>query len=166
VAKYGRFAVDEILAVQKQHMKVDIQIQGAAESLDQGYRPGLGSSAGTPGLLDEMGLDGPVDEAEHPAHDLGPAREQKSELEGKAQHPLAHGQVGQDLVDQQRGAFDHPAGAAAGAKAPPFAAEGDQPLSAAILAPHPQEAVLQNPALEEIVEFALHVCRQRAALGG
>lgn len=72
---------------------------------------------------------------------------------------LAHGQGRQDFVDQQRGAFDHPPGAATRAETAPFAAEGDQPLGAAILAPDPQEAVLQDTALEEVVEFVLHVVR-------
>lgn len=78
-AKHGRLAVGEIHAVQKQHVEMDIQIQGAAKSLDQGYSPGLGAGAGMPNLLDEMSLDGPVDETEHPALDLGPAREQEAD---------------------------------------------------------------------------------------
>jgi len=123
-AKYRWFAVGEIHSVQKQHVKVNIQIQGAAESLDQGYSPGLGGGAGTPGLVDEMGLDGPVDDTQYPAHDLGSACEQEPELEGKAQDPLAHRQAGQDLVDQQGGAFDHSPGPATGAKTASLAAEG------------------------------------------
>lgn len=63
-AKYGRLAVDEINPVHKQHVKVNIQIQGAAESPVQGCTPGLGGGAGTPGLVHEMGLDGPVDGAQ------------------------------------------------------------------------------------------------------
>jgi hypothetical protein len=37
---------------------------------------------------------------------------------------------------------------------------GTDALTVAILAPVPQEAMLQDPALEEIVELALHVVRQ------
>lgn len=37
---------------------------------------------------------------------------------------------------------------------------GADALTVAILAPVPQEAMLQDPALEEIVELALHVVRQ------
>jgi hypothetical protein len=36
----------------------------------------------------------------------------------------------------------------------------------AILAPDTQEAVIQDTALEEFVELALHVVRQRAVLAG
>jgi hypothetical protein len=35
-----------------------------------------------------------------------------------------------------------------------------------LLAPNPQEAVLQDTALEKVVELALHVFRQRAVLAG
>jgi len=54
---------------------VNVEIQGTAKTLDQRDGAGPGDAAGTAGLLDEMGLDGPVDEAQHPAHDLRPAGE-------------------------------------------------------------------------------------------
>jgi hypothetical protein len=60
----------------------------------------------------------------------------------------------------------NPPGPAAGAKASAFAAECHQPLVVAILAPNPQETVLQDTALEKVVELALHVFRQRAVLAG
>ena len=118
--KHGWLMVDEIHPVQKQHVKVNVEIQGTAEALYQRHGAGLRVGAGAARLLDQMAVDGPVDDAQHPAHDLRPAGEQESELEGKAQDPLAHGQPGQDLVDQQRGAFHHPAGAATRAETTPF----------------------------------------------
>lgn len=77
-------------------MRGDVRIT----PIRQNQHRGTGRGAGAARLLDEMGLDGPIDDAQNPGHDLGPAREQESELEGKAQHPLAYGQVGQDFVDQ------------------------------------------------------------------
>ena len=52
-----------------------VEVEGTAESLDQGHRAGLGLGAGAARLLDEMGLDGSVDDAQDPAHRLGTARE-------------------------------------------------------------------------------------------
>jgi hypothetical protein len=76
---------------------------------------------------------------------------------------VADVQARPDLVDQQRGTFDHATGAAAGAKAPPFTAEGHQALAVAILAPAPPETVFQNAALEEIPQT--RVGRSPAACG-
>jgi len=44
--------------------------------------------------------DDAVDDAGHLAHDRRLAGEQKAQLKGKTQHPLAHGLLGQNLVDQ------------------------------------------------------------------
>lgn len=45
-------------------------------------------------------------------------------------------------------------------------AEGHPPLGMAILTTYPQKAVLQDTALEEVLELALHVFRQRPDLAG
>ena len=81
-------------------MKVDIQIECTTESLNQGDRAGPGLSADATRLLNQVGFDRPLGDAEHPAHHLGPAGEQKTELKRKAQHPLSHRQPGQYLVHQ------------------------------------------------------------------
>jgi len=52
-------------------------------------------------FFDSVGRDGPVDNPQYPAHQLRAAGEQESQLEGKAQHPLAYGLFGEYLVDQQ-----------------------------------------------------------------
>jgi hypothetical protein len=74
----------------------------------------------------------------------------------------------QYLVNQQGGTFNHPPGAAARAETAPLAAEGGQPLPAAILTSqsHPQKSVLQSATFEEILALALDIARQRTALGG
>ena len=105
-----------------------------------------------------------VDDAEHSAHDLGAAGEQEAQRIRDAQHPLAHRLLGKDLVDQQCGALGHAPRAAAGAKTPTFTAEGDQVISMAAVAMHPQKPVIETPALEVIVELLLHITRQVRAL--
>lgn len=106
-AKHRLLAVGEIHSIQKQYVEMDIQIQGAAESLDQRDGTGPGGAAGAARLLDEMGLDGPVDEAQYPTHDLGPARKQEPEPEGGAQHPLCaginrHGEADESAAQRRR----------------------------------------------------------------
>ncbi len=54
-----------------------IQVKGASEALNQGDCAGLGALTGKPGLLDQVGSDAAVDDAEHLAHDGRVAREQK-----------------------------------------------------------------------------------------
>jgi len=93
----------DIHPIEEQHVEMDVE--RTAESLDQGHRPGAGLLAGEPRLVDQMGGDHTVDDAEHPAHDLGTAGEQEPQRIRKAQYPLAHRLLGEDLVDQQRGAL-------------------------------------------------------------
>ena len=102
------------------HVKVDVEIQGAAEALDQCHGTGLSRRVGQSGFLDEMRGDRSVDDPEHRS-DLGRlARQQEPQGERHAQHPLSQGLTRQHLINQQRRALDHPPRAAARAKAPPF----------------------------------------------
>ena len=96
-------------------MEVDIQIERATETLDQGDRTGLRRLAGEAGLLDQVRGDAAIDDAEHPAHDRGAAGEQEAQRIRDAQHPLAYRLLGKDLIDQQGSALGHAPRAAAGA---------------------------------------------------
>jgi inner membrane protein len=69
--------------------------------------------------------DAAVDDAEHPAHDIGAAGEQEAQRIRDAQHPLAHRLLGKNLVDQQCSTLGHTPGAAAGTETPAFATESD-----------------------------------------
>ena len=70
-----------------------------------------------------------VDDAEHPAHDLGAAGEQEAQLEWETQYPLAHRLFGQYLIDQQGRTLRHPPGTATRAETAPLTTESDQALS-------------------------------------
>jgi hypothetical protein len=78
----------------------------------QGDRAGLGRLAGKPRLPDQVRGDAAVDDAQHPAHGLGAAREQEAQRVRNAQHPLAHRLLGKDLIHQQCHALGHAPGAA------------------------------------------------------
>jgi len=105
-------------------------------------------------------------DAQYLGHDGRLAGEQKAQGKGKAQHPLAHRGLGQDLIDQQRGAFGHAPRAAAGAEATALATEGDQMFAVAGLAAHAEKAVFEAAAFEVILELALDILWQRCAVRG
>jgi hypothetical protein len=134
-------------------VEVDVEVQRAAEALDQGDRTGLGRLTRKPRLLDQVRGYAAVDDAEHSAHDLGAAREQEAQRIGDAQHPLAHRLLGKHLVDQQCSTLRHAPGAATRAEAAAFAAEGDQVRGMATVTAHPQKTVLEASTLEVIVEL-------------
>ena len=100
------------------------------------------------------------------AHDLGTAGEQEAQGKRKAQHPLAHRGLGQNLIDQQRRAFGHAPGPATGAEAPVLAAEGDQVFGVAGLTAQTQETVFEATAFEVVFELALDILRKVSAARG
>jgi len=57
--------------------QVNIEIERAAESLDQGHSTRLGRGAGHSRLINQMCLDSPVDDAQYLPHDFGPVGEEK-----------------------------------------------------------------------------------------
>jgi hypothetical protein len=57
-------ALEQIHPVQKQHVKVDVQVQRRAKALNQRHGPGRGAGAREAGLADEIVRDGPVHHAE------------------------------------------------------------------------------------------------------
>ena len=156
----------DVNTVQEQHVKMNIQIQGTAKTLDQRDRTGVSSLPGVTGFMDQVRCNGTVHDAQHPGHDRRLGGEQKSQWVREAQYPLAHGLFGQDLVDQQGCAFSHATRPATGAKTATFATEGHQMLSMAVVVLHAQEAMFQATAFEVGFEFALYIPRQNRALLG
>ena len=77
---------------------------------------------------------------------------------------MAHGLLGQHLLDQQGRTPRHAPRSAARAKTTTLTAERDQMLGATRLAAHLQEAVFETAAFEVILELALHIARQFPAL--
>ena len=77
-----------------------------------------------------------------------------------------HRHVRDDVVHQVRRRLRHPARTAGRAEPPALAAEGQQLVVAAFAAAQPQEAVGQDAALEEGVEFFCDESRQRGPRAG
>ena len=89
--------------------------------------------------------------------------EQKAQGKWKSQHPLPDRCFGEHMIDKMSGRFHHTPGTATGAESPALTAEGDQVLMAAAIALDPQEAMLQQPALQVILKLLSDEIRQIAA---
>jgi len=81
------------------------------------------------------------------------------------QHPLPHGQVGQDVIGQVGGELRHAAGVARGADPAALAGERDQALVAAGVTARAGEAVGEDAAAEVGAEVLLHPVRHGVAHG-
>ena len=145
---------------------MNVEIEGAAEALDQRDRAGVGGVLCKTRFLDKVRGDDAVDEAQHLAHDLGAGGEQEPQREREAQHPLAHGLMRQHLVYQQGRALGHAPGAAAWAEATALTTEGHELLGMAVRTAHAQEAVFQTATLQESIEFPRNILRQSRVASG
>ena len=134
-------------------MEMDIQVERTAEALDQRDGTGLCRRLRVAGFPDQMCGKGPIDDAQHLAHDRRPAGKQKPERVWETQHPFTHRRMRQDFIHQQGRALGHAPRPAARAEATTFATEGHKLLGMAGVATHPQEAMLQPAAAKVIVEF-------------
>lgn len=141
-------------------MVVDVEVERAAETLDQGDSTRTSRCMGMPRFLDQVRGNDAVDDPQHLAHDHWPAGEQEAQRKWEAQDPLAHRLLGQNFIDQQRRTFGHASRPATGAEAAAFATEGNQVLDVTRLTAHPQKAMFQPAAFEVILELALHIARQ------
>lgn len=64
----------DVYPIEKQHVEVDIEVQRAAEALDQCDRAGLGRLSGESRLLDHVRGDAAVNNTEHTGQDLRGSR--------------------------------------------------------------------------------------------
>lgn len=106
--------------------------------------------------------DRPGHNPQHLGHQLRVSGKQEAQRKGNCQHPLPYGLGRQYLIHQQGGAFHHAAGPATGAEPSSLTGEGHQLLMVAAFTAHPQEPVLQAPALEIVGELPLNIVGQAA----
>ncbi|EKK97637.1 hypothetical protein VCHC61A2_3617 [Vibrio cholerae HC-61A2] len=151
-------------AVEPQHVEVDVQVQRAAETLDQRHRAALGAGAVDAGLIGQPAGDHALHDAQHRANGFWLAGEQETQGVRKAQHPLPHRPRAEHLLDQVPRTLGHASRAATRAEPALLAGEGHQPLCTAVLAHHPQEAVLEYAATQVGIERLADIPGQRAAL--
>ena len=77
-------------------MKVNIEIERAAKTLDQRHGAAVGRLPGEPCLLDQMRGDRAVDNTQRLPHDLWVAGKQKPQRERHTEYPLSHGLMGRN----------------------------------------------------------------------
>ena len=84
-----------------------IEIESRSEALDKRYRTGCAILERESGLLDQVGRDRPVNDAQHLAHGLGMGGKEVAQGKGEADDPLAQWHIGEDLIGQQGGSLGH-----------------------------------------------------------
>jgi len=152
-------------AVEPQHVEVDVEIQRAAEALDQGHHAALRRIPRHAGLIGKPTGDHTMHDAQHRADGLRLAGEQEAQRVGETQHPLPHRPRAEHLVHQMPRRLGHAPRAAAGAEAALLAGIRHQPLGTTVLADHAQEAVLEHAAAQVGLELLAHILGQRAVFG-
>jgi hypothetical protein len=149
-------------AVEEDGVKMNVQVQAAAEALHKRDRPTLPLlGALAPGA-------GPIAREDHLDKDAGDSREhvglerrEQAQLVGQREHELTHGHVGQDAIDQVGGGVGHAPAGAARAEAAALAREGHEQVAAARVAMAAREAIREDATAQVLAEFALDVARQR-----
>jgi hypothetical protein len=137
-------------AIDHEGMHVHIQIQGAAEALNDrdGPTPAVRHTI-APRTCTQEAEDGPHVHGHHCATQIVIPREEIAELVRQAQHPLPHGSVRQDVIHEMSRAFRHPSPAARRAKAASRARERHQAIVAARVAVKAGESRREAPARQE-----------------
>jgi len=115
-------------AVEPQHVKVDIQVERAAEALDQRHRAALRDGAVNARLSRQPSCDHAMHDAQHRADGVGLAGEQEAQGIGNTQHPLPQRARAEHLFRQVKRTLGHAPRAAARAKPALLAGKGQQPL--------------------------------------
>ncbi len=115
-------------------MEVDVEVDGAAEQVEQARA--------------QSGMAG--------REEADPARE--------GEHPLPHGDRGEDVLDEVLGGVLHPASVAGRADVG-LAGEGHQPLETAVGTADSREAAGEDAAVEVGAQLALDEGRQAPAMG-
>jgi len=140
--------------IQHQHVQVHIEVQRAAEALDEGDDAGAGTIGGLQTRpLRKAGLYGSGDHGQAAAQSLRAAGEEHAQRPGEAQDPLAHRYGRDDVVDEVGRGLDHAPGAAGRTKPTPFAGKSYQLLVAAAVALDADEAVFEQAAAQVVVEL-------------
>jgi len=154
-------------AIDREHMDVDVQVQRASESLDDGH-----STAAT--IDDAIPTRATSDDAEHGAHVHGDdratqiviPRQHVPQPVRQTQHPLSHRHVGEHMIHQVRRAFGHAPAATTGTEPAAFAREGHEAIVAAPIAMKPCESGRgrQASAGQKVAKLLLDEPRQAFAV--
>src|SRR5438093_1831049 len=152
-------------AVQEEGVEVDVQLEAAPEALDHrhGAAPPVAHSPAARSAAIEA-EHGPSGDAEHRAAERVIVGEEIAQAVRQREHPLAHGDVRQDVIDEVCGLLRHAAAAAARTKAASFARERHEALEGTALAPNAREASAERAARQELAELSLDEAGEPAAI--
>src|SRR5437016_2482891 len=143
-------------ALQEEGVEVDVQLEAAPEALDHrhGAAPPVAHARAARSAAIEA-EHGPSGDAEHRAAERVIVGEEIAQAVRKREHPLAHGNVRQDVIDEVGGLLRHAAAAAARTKAASFARERHEALEGTALAPNARDASAERAAAQELPELPL-----------
>ncbi len=118
-------------------------------------RADLGMGTGSRARMSERSPNGPQEDAQHSAGDRGVVVQEGSDALRHGEHPLAHGQRRQDVIDEMGGGLDHAASVTGGTHTAALATERDQKVVATTSAPCSCESMSENAAAQIGPEVAL-----------
>ena len=139
-------------------------MEAAAKTLNRGDRPAptIADPASSPATTLEAEERAGVDR-EHGAAERMIPRQAIAECVREREHPLAHGNMRQDVVDELRGAGGHATAATTRTKTAALAREGHERFGVTPLALKPREAAAPDATLQEPAELLLE---ERGEAGG
>jgi hypothetical protein len=144
-------------SIERECVKVHVQVEGAAKALDDGDRPGaaVAVARGLGSLPLETVQCTRVDR-KHRAAERMILGELIAKLEGKAQDPLSNRYAWEHVVDEMGRTLGHAAASAAWAKAATLAGKRNQAISAAARTPKAGKAMREHAAANESLKLTLH----------
>jgi len=164
----ARLGAIEVDALKKEDMKMELEIEGTAETLDKGDRPRLEVGARKAsgdclvhvilpdrGANDRMDLRGQVLGRGHPI----------PQGDGHRHDPLAGRHPGDDVLHEVGRGLGHAPGCTRRAKPAPLAAEGQQQLFRARVTAQAQKAMGEDATLQVGVKLPLDIRGQAGGLG-
>jgi len=152
-------------AVQHQRVHVNVQVERAAEALHDGHASTTAIRDARPTRLGaQRTLDRVHEDRDNRATEVVVPRELIPKPVRQAEHPLSHGHIRKDPINQMCCALRHPAAAAARTEAAPLARERHEAILPARRAPEAREPARQPPAPQERAKLLLDKSRQPFAL--
>jgi hypothetical protein len=144
---------------------VKVGIEGGAETVEETHGAERGLRWCARAGLSEGSAQGPEQDVKDGRGGAGPVMEEGAEALGEGEHELAHGDAGNDVIDQVGCGSGHTLGVAGGAGAPALARKRDEEIVPTGGASDPSKAVGQDSAFEVAPQSPLHVRRDSVAQG-
>ena len=111
---------------------MNVEVGGGAKALDRRDGAAVTFVGLEPGAAPQTARDQALHHLQHQRDQFRLRGQQQTQRYRRRQHPLLHRNMWDDVVHQVRRSLRHAPGPARRAKAPPFAAEGEQLVVAAV----------------------------------